>query len=118
MAELSIKVIEVRDKGTCIGALAVRMFSPDRTAPLGYWLRRYGYPADGSSIMLIKLSDGRATNDPYEWPGLTGDRRTMPVAHNWIINNWDDVADGDVVDVQVILGETGTPKTSERVGAF
>ena len=26
-----------------------------------------GYPEDGSSIMLMCLYDGRATNDPYFW---------------------------------------------------
>jgi hypothetical protein len=37
------------------------------------------------------------------------------VAHEWIIEHWAELGDGDVVDVQHILGETATKKVSERV---
>ena len=41
----------------------------------------------------------------------------MPVAHNYIIEHWHELKDGDVVDVQFILGETKAPKVSERRSA-
>jgi hypothetical protein len=107
------KVLEIRDEGTFIGALAIRMLGTTPTQT--YYLRRCGYPADGSSIMLMVLHDGRATNDPYEWPSLGKGVRTMSNAHNWIIDHYDKLSDGDVVDVQVILGETKEPKVSERM---
>ena len=43
-----------------------------------------------------------------------GDTRTKPVAHQFIEKNWSTLKDGDVVDVQFILGETAEPKRSER----
>ena len=64
--------------------------------------------------MLMMLDDGKATNDPYKWESLGLGPRTMPVAHNYIIENWHDLRDGDVVDVEFILGESSAPKTSER----
>jgi len=113
---MKTKLLEIRDSGTCILALAIQMMSlrPDGVT---HWFLHYrsGYPADGSSIMLMRLSDGKATNDPHSWPSLGMGRRTMGNAHNWIINHWAELSDGDVVDVQVILGETTTPKVSERL---
>ena len=41
--------------------------------------------------------------------------RTWFVAHAHIIANWDSLSDGDVVDVEFILGEKPTAKTSERL---
>ena len=115
MADLKMKALEVRDEGTCIGVLAMEMLSIPGT-PLEYWLGRYGYPKDAPfSIMLMMLSDGKATNDPYEWGALRMGLRTLPNAHNWIIDHWDEIADGDVIDVQVILGERTVPKISERM---
>jgi hypothetical protein len=48
--------------------------------------------------------------DPYDWRGA----RTKPNAHLWITEHWHEIADGDVIDVQFILGETAVPKCSER----
>ncbi len=123
------KALEVRDEGTFIPVLAVNM-TPGRPYPENgvmtedefkasldaytartYLLRRCGYACDGRpNIILTRLSgDGKATNDPYSWGG-----RTWPVAHNFIIEHWNELKDGDVVDVQFILGETKEPKKSER----
>lgn len=128
---MNTKLLEIRDEGTCILALAIQMQADEGVpAPkpplfephywkdtLEYWFlhRRSGYPEDGSSIMLMCLADGRATNDPYEWGSRGMGMRTMPNAHNFIIEHWAELSDGDVVDVQVILGETETPKQSERL---
>ena len=38
----------------------------------------------------------------------------MKVAHNYIATHWHDLVDGDVVDVEFILGETAEKKISER----
>lgn len=67
-------------------------------------------PETGSfSVVLMKLSDQRATSDAYEW-----NSRTMQVAHDYVWNNFDSLCDGDVVDVEFILGITKTAKVSER----
>ena len=107
------KVFEIRDEGTFIPVLAIRMagWNPDQK----YYFRRCGYPADGSSIMLMMLYDGKATNDPWEWAALGKGPRTLTVAHDWIIQNFAGLEDGAVVDVEFLLGETTQAKTSERL---
>jgi hypothetical protein len=110
---MKTKTVEIRDLHTCIPALAIQMHSLDRVR--FYYLHLCaGYPKDGSGIVLMRLSDQKATVDPYDWPSLTGDVRTMPVAHLWIIEHFDEISDGDVIDVEFILGETAAAKTSER----
>ena len=103
------KALELRDEGTFIAILAVDM-NPENDDQR-YLLRRCGYPCDEKpNVIITKLSgEGKAMNDPYEW----GDR-TMATAHHYIIEKWAELKDGDVVDVQFILGETQKPKTSER----
>ena len=98
---MKTKLIEIRDRATFIIALCVDM-NPENEAQR-WALRRYGFPCDGQpNIMLTHANGGkRATNDPYDW----GDR-TFSTAHDYIIENWDTLNDGYVVDVQFILGET------------
>jgi hypothetical protein len=57
--------------------------------------------------MLNNLA--RSAYDPYDW-----NDRTMQTAHNYIAKNFDDLSNGDVVDVEYILEETDEPKISER----
>lgn len=131
---MKAKALELRDEGTFIALLAVDM-NPGDLEPyeLGgvtvprysdelsyeaqrYLLRRVGYPCDGRpNVLITKLSgDGsKASNDPHYW----GDR-TFAVAHAWIIEHWNELRDGDVVDVQFILGETVKKKVSERAEDF
>jgi hypothetical protein len=116
------KALEVRDRATFIAVLAVDMNPSIWRGDDGeaahdaqrYLLRdRCGHRCDGRpNIMLTSLSgDGLATNDPYAWPGSA---RTRRIAHEYIIKNWATLKDGDVVDVEHILGETATLKVSER----
>lgn len=120
---MQAKALEVRDDGTMICVLAVDMnptgdpgeaFSAGREAQR-WFLRRCGYRCDGRpNVILTRLDgSGQATNDPYAW----GDGRTWPVAHKFIIEHWAELRDGDVVDVEFILGERKTPKVSERFTA-
>lgn len=102
-------VLEIRDEGTHIPALAIRM-KADNTLQNYYIHGRCGYHDDGSGIVVMKLGDQQASVDPYSWGG-----RTMPAAHNFIYDNFDSLNDGDVVDVRVILGETTEPAKSERL---
>ena len=108
---MKAKALEIRDEATFIPALAVDI-NPDNDEQR-YLMRRCGYPCDGRpNVILTALGGyGKATNDPHEW-GV----RTYPVAHNYIIEHWDELHDGDVVDVSFILGETDKPKVSERSG--
>lgn len=108
---MKTKILEVRDEGTMISMLCVDM-NPD-TAEERYYLRRHGYACDGSPNILIthvSADGGPATNDPCFWKD-----RTRSTARMHIIAHWDDLLDGDVVDVQFIRGETAAPKKSERL---
>ncbi len=108
---MQTKILEIRDSGTFIPVIAVNM---DPTNDVQrFCLRRCGYPCDGvPNIAIAHLDAGGQPfwNDPYGWGG-----RTYPNAHNYIIENWDILKDGDVIDVAFILGETEAPKVSERI---
>lgn len=110
---MNIKVVEIRDKGTRIDALAIQMLGDNEIQR--HYFHASGYPEDGSSIMLMIIYTGKATNDPYEWAALGLGPRTMPVAHNWIIEHFDEIEEGQVVDVEFLLGERPAPKVSERL---
>lgn len=110
---MKAKALEIRDRATFVPMLCVDM-NP-RTGDFNlqrYLLRRCGYPCDGRpNILMTSLNGdgGRATNDPPFW-----NDRTRAVAHEYIIDNWHELRDGDVIDVEFILGETSAPKKSER----
>jgi len=99
------KCFEVRDRMTFIPVCAVSTKAGN--AGQLHLLRRSGYMA-GDTIILINLNDARAQNDAYAWGG-----RTMPIAHEYIQQHFDELADGAVVDVEFILGETLTRKEPE-----
>jgi hypothetical protein len=100
---MTIKLIEIRDAGTFIPAMAIRVSGDD-----GYLMRRAGFGAP--MVYLVTLSTERCAYDPYNWHGS----RTMTIAHLAIEKKWDELNDGDVIDVEFELGETVAPKQSER----
>lgn len=110
---MQIKFVEIRDRMTCIPAVAIQMLGENDIQR--HYLHNAGYPRDGSSIMLMVVYDGKATNDPYEWGALGKGDRTLPAAHNWIIDHFREIAEGDVIDVEYILGESKTCKVAERL---
>ena len=99
-------IIEIRDRATFIPALAIEMRGTHPAAKQLLW--RAGYAPDVRYVMLVKVDGGMARYDPYDW----GDR-TMKTAHAWIVEHWESLSDGAVVDVEYILGETSEPKESE-----
>lgn len=113
-----IKLFEVRDRATFIPAMAVLL--RNRTPEEFFLLRRAGfgsYEIGGDwplhnavpYVLLVHLGTSRAHHDSYDWGN-----RTMSVAHAHIINHWDELESGDVLDVEFILGETPTKKHSEE----
>ena len=121
---MQVKALEVRDRNTFIAVLAVDMNPSTGEPPMSedqyngrlYLLRRCGYPCDGrANILMTRLDgNGQATNDPYAWADGS---RTLKVAHNYIIDNWNNLRNGDVVCVEWILSERSEPKVSERVNS-
>ena len=118
-----IKSIEIRDRMTFIAAIAIQMVPKEAmgsrvftttTPEQLFLLRRCGYAFDHPAVILLRMDgDGKAAPaDPYHWAD-----RTMQTAHIYITENFDKLADGAVVDVEYILGETKEPKRSERLKA-
>jgi hypothetical protein len=93
----------------CFGSLVLPS-TRERIIAQSYLLRRSGYPSDGSVVIVTDLNNPRrSSNDPYEW-----NDRTMQVSHKYIQENWSQLNNGDVIDVEFILGETTVKKVSER----
>lgn len=118
-----VKAIEIRDRGTFIPAMAVKMVPTYRSQVETitehdadrYLLCRAGYNFQDPCVVLCRMEasgvNRNATYDPFAWGG---DARTYQVAHNYIIEHFDELESGAVVDVEFILGETKIPKKSER----
>jgi hypothetical protein len=102
---MHVKLFEIRDRMTNIPALAVRISGRD-----GYPARRAGY-GQYYCVILTKLQTDECSNDPYKWKGTA---RTMSVAHQHIMDNWDNLNSEDVIDVEFILKETTHAKESEQ----
>jgi len=116
---MDTKMFEIRDVGTFISVLAVRLGA--RNEAESYLLREAGYSEDVEYILLTKLSGCQghvhyapfhsSAHDHYTWYD-----RTMHYSHKYIKDHWDELESGEVVDVEYILGETSTPKTTQRRG--
>lgn len=112
-----LKFFELRDQGTFIPVFAFQCKPDDsrRNIAENYLLRRSGFhSSDNGSVILGKIdAAGISRNcsyDPYAW----GDR-TFTTAHDYIAKNFDELQSGQVIDVEVILGEKVEPKVSERL---
>jgi hypothetical protein len=112
---MKAKTFEVRDRGTFIPVLAVKLepaCERDR-----YLLARAGYgtaPERQSEYVVVwPLIGGIATYDEYGH-ALAPIVRTLPEAHVYIRDHFDVLESGAVIDVEFILGETAKPKVSEQ----
>lgn len=107
---MKYKLFEIRDKGTFIPALFIKMEQND---PHEYTRHKYLYERSGligegsySSILFhLNVGEGR-----FDWSFS----RTMGVAHEYIEKNFDTLEPGEVIDVEFILGESSHPKLSEE----
>ena len=108
---MEIKCLEIRDDGTFMAVICIRPVPVNEAQR--YLLRRDGYrgTVDERCIILIKPQCSGVAYDCYDWPASP---RTIPRAHDYIAQHWHELKDGDVIDVEFILGERSTKKTSER----
>lgn len=116
---MQVKIFEILDRMTCIPMMAVKLgrangdhaISRERIRKL---LARAGYSSsiDGQAnfVLLVEISGGggEVNCDPYDW-----NDRTKSTAHAHIIEQWDKLSTGDVIDVEFVLGETTKPKGSD-----
>jgi len=106
---MEVKMLEIRDRGTFLPCMAIRPVAENEAQR--WLLQRDGYGADEGEgcVILLRSQCCGAEYDPFRWIS-----RTMQQAHWYIINHWKELSDGDVVDVEFILGETKERKESER----
>lgn len=110
---MEIKCLEIRDTGTFIPVICIRPVPTNEAQQ--YLLRRDGYRGtmEETCIIMIDAQCRGVNYDPCDWKN----RRTHGAAHEWIEKHWHSLKDGDVIDVQFILGETTSVKESERFTA-
>jgi hypothetical protein len=113
------KLFELRDKNTFIPILAIKLTSESEKER--YLLARAGFSSNkdvwagyvqAEYIQLIEINGGggKSNCDPYEWAS-----RTHQIAHRFILDNFNTLESGQVIDVEFILGETTQPKKSEAL---
>jgi hypothetical protein len=104
---MKTKMVEIRDDGTRILALAIK--TEGETPQEKEFFYYCGFGKD--SVMLIRPEDPLISYDPYAW-NTPGD--TMKVAHRYIQRHFDELSDdGAVIDVRVIEGKRTEPAASE-----
>lgn len=86
-----VKTLFIIDDATEIKAIAIKPDGSPVWKAAGFGTEFY--------VLFIELnSSGRCSYDPYEWRN-----RTMFVAHQTLIDHWDNYADGDRLDVRPYL---------------
>jgi len=106
---MKCKALEIRDRATFIPALAVSI-EPEN-GEQRFLTHSAGFdPTGPPCILLVKLASAFSNWDPYAWQ----DSRTMKAAHLYVKDHWDELKDGDVIDVEFINGETDIKKQSQR----
>lgn len=99
-------MLEVRDDGTCIGMIAMKPLPANgQQAAI---LRRAGFHDFDAYVILLDAHTFEGSYNPFK---QSSDTRRF--AHLWIKAHFDELKDGDVVDVQFIRGLTSAPKQSE-----
>ena len=102
MKSENIKTVEIRDRATLIPAFAIKMLPGDEKEL--FLFKGAGYRWANPCIMLVAIeapwNSARCSDD---WINRSG--RTFPVAHKWIEDNFDTIKNGEVIDVEFILGE-------------
>jgi len=106
---MKTKLFEIRDSMTFIPALAIKVEADSMDD--FYLLNRAGFDRNDNYVILFHLErdDKNGSYDPFSW-----DDRTMTVAHQYIIENFDELKANDVIDIEFILGESISKKESER----
>jgi hypothetical protein len=105
MKNENIRIVEIRDRATCIVAMAIKMIPNMQER---FLFCQIGYRSlSNPCILLVSLEapwcSARCSD---EWKGIG---RTFPIAHKWIEENFDSIEPCQVIDVEFILGEVDKP---------
>lgn len=107
------KVLEIRDRATFIPVVATEMFPENEIQ--SYYLRHSGYGFDYPLVLVTTLDGRECEYDPFKWGT---NPRTMFEAHMYIQEHFNELNEGDVVDVEYILGEAKEAKKSQRFDKY
>jgi hypothetical protein len=106
------KTVEIRDRATFIPALAIKL-TPETDGDR-YLLGRAGFgrspEKQAAYVLLARIAGGEGH---FDCDAETWGSRTMTSAHRWLIEHFDEIESGAVVDVEFIEGERAAPKRSE-----
>lgn len=96
-----IKMVEIRDRATCIPAFAIKML-PD-SQDQAFLMKQTGYGFSHPCVMLVSIeAPWHSARSSDEWRDKS---RTMFTAHKYIEDNFDELKGCQVVDIEFILGE-------------
>ena len=114
---MTTKIFELRDRGTFIPVMAVRLDMGHTGSPpeVRYLISRAGYGSHYNRqcqyVFLMKMDEpNRCEYNPAKW-----NDRTFQTAHMYIKDEWSSLHTGQVIDVEFILGETKKPKKTEML---
>lgn len=105
---MNIKKFELRDRATYIPVIAIRAFDYDGFKE-SWFFGSSGYRS-GDVLLIPIQAPWLSSRCSEEQRGLNG--RTLKFAHDYIEKNWTDLEDGQVIDVEYILGEKDSPSKS------
>jgi hypothetical protein len=110
MRKQNVKMVEIRDRATCIPALAILMIPESQDEV--HLMKQTGYVFSHPCVMLISIE--APWHSARTWDEWRNSPRTMPTAHKFIEENFHDIKDCQVVDVEFLLGEVSEPCKSCR----
>lgn len=102
----NFKVVEIRDRATCIVAFAIRMLP--QTEEEIFLFKWAGYRSSANPCIILISSSVPQCSARYhdEWRNVG---RSFPEAHKYIEKNYDEIKNCQVIDVEFILGEVEKP---------
>ncbi len=106
------KSFEIRDEGTHVPVLAIKPNAENEQDRYCWARAGYGvnYATQREFVILHRMNDRRTESDPYAWQSA----RTMLTVHRYILDNWERLQSGQVIDVRYILGEADAPCKSDN----
>lgn len=116
---METKLFEIRDRGTFLPVICVKMeaeIEEERylLAITGYGLQK---KTQAKYILMGKLQSPDLKFEPFEHAGYPV-VRSLPIAHEYVRTHWDELKSGDMIDVEFISGETSEKKTPQRLEKF
>lgn len=104
------KFFEIRDSSTTLPLMVTKLEPVNSDED---WLIKRAMGSKPYPLFLVTFMSSDVSHfNIYNW-GSTG-ARTVKTAHEFIEKNFDTLKTGDVIDVQVLLGEKETKKISEN----